>query len=282
MKHKLQPEEIWEKGKQIRYIALDLDGTLTNQKKEVTPYTREMIADYIDRGGTVILASGRPTYGVMGVAEQLSLPEKGGYILSYNGGAVTDCRNGAVLFSQPMDASCIEKLEEQGRESGACLVTYHGGDILTRDPSDPYTVVEQKINGMAIREVSSVAEAVSFPVIKCLMTAAPDRRPAIEEDLQAYWDGRLTVTHSQPFFIEITANGIDKAHSLRQLMEKLGGSVSELAAFGDGMNDMPMIRCAGMGVAMENGEQALKDAADVVTLSNEEDGVACVVRELLR
>ena len=78
----------------MRYkvVVLDLDGTLTNSQKEVTSHTKETLFRYMENGGTVVLASGRPTYGVMPIARELELNERGGYILSFNGGNIIDCK----------------------------------------------------------------------------------------------------------------------------------------------------------------------------------------------
>ena len=83
-------------------LALDLDGTLTNSKKQVTENTKAAIDRFIDAGGTVVLASGRPTFGVMPVAKTLELDKKGGYILSYNGGCFLDCKNNEQLFMKEL------------------------------------------------------------------------------------------------------------------------------------------------------------------------------------
>ena len=91
-----------EKAKQIPYraIALDLDGTLTNHEKVVTPKTREALLQAASQGAVIILASGRPTYGIEPVAECLELQKRGGYILSYNGGNIVNAQTGEKLFTQ--------------------------------------------------------------------------------------------------------------------------------------------------------------------------------------
>ena len=89
----------------------------------------------------------------------------------------------------------------------------------------------------------------------------------------------ISVYRSEPYFLELVPMGIDKARSLAVLLEKLGMTREEMVAVGDGYNDLSMIQYAGMGVAMANAQEPVRKAADYVTLSNEEDGVAAVVEK---
>lgn len=91
--------------KEIRVLALDLDGTLTNDQKVVTPATRTALDAAAAKGVTIVLASGRPTAGVVPLARELELDKKGGCILSYNGGSITDCATGRTLYSQWLDSN---------------------------------------------------------------------------------------------------------------------------------------------------------------------------------
>lgn len=93
-----------------KMIVLDLDGTLTNSKKEMTTRTRETLLAAERKGLRVVLASGRPTYGITALAEELELKDYGGYILAFNGGRITDCATGDVVFDQPLSSSVVEPL----------------------------------------------------------------------------------------------------------------------------------------------------------------------------
>lgn len=92
--------------------------------------------------------------------------------------------------------------------------------------------------------------------------------------------GRISVYRSEPYFLELVPPGIDKARSLAVLLERLGLTREEMVAMGDGYNDLSMIRFAGMGVAMANAQEPVRKAADYITLSNDEDGVAVAVERL--
>ena len=93
--------------------------------------------------------------------------------------------------------------------------------------------------------------------------------------------GRLSVYRSEPYFIEVMARGVSKGDAVAGLLERLGIGREDAIACGDGFNDLSMIRYAGVGVAMGNAQQAIKDEADVVTLSNDEDGLVPIIRHYI-
>lgn len=114
-----------------KILALDLDGTLTDSNKEITPRTKEMIAKMQEQGHIVVLASGRPTPGVQRVADKLHLSEMGGYMLSYNGARVQDCKTGEILFQQTMPLDMIPILFDEAKEHQIGMMTYQNGKIIS-------------------------------------------------------------------------------------------------------------------------------------------------------
>lgn len=260
-----------------RAIALDLDGTLTNHDKVVTPKTRETLLKAESEGAVIILASGRPTYGITPIAECLELDQRGGYILSYNGGYIVDAKTGEKLFSQFLPDKVIPILYRYAREHQHALLGYAGNEIITEMPDDPYVKEESRINKMNIRRVGNLLEALEPHPTKLLMTGDPEDMVKAEEALKKELGEKMDIFRSAPFFLELVPKGIDKAQSLLRLLEKIGLSTDVLMAFGDGYNDLSMLKLAGMGVAMENAAPEVKAEADYVTLSNEEDGVAAAL-----
>ena len=260
-----------------RAIALDLDGTLTNHDKVVTPKTRETLLKAESEGAVIILASGRPTYGITPIAECLELDKRGGYILSYNGGNIVDAQTGEKLFSQFLPDEVIPILYKYAREHQHALLGYVGNEIITEMPDDPYVKEESRINKMNIRRVGNLLEALEPHPTKLLMTGDPEDMVKAEEALKKELGEKMDIFRSAPFFLELVPKGIDKAQSLLRLLEKIGLSTDVLMAFGDGYNDLSMLKLAGMGVAMENAAPEVKAEADYVTLSNEEDGVAAAL-----
>ena len=268
-----------EKTKQIPYraIALDLDGTLTNHEKVVTPKTREALLKAAAKGAVIILASGRPTYGIEPVAECLELNQRGGYILSYNGGNIVNAKTGEKLFSQFLPDEVIPELYAYAKEHGHALLGYAGNEIITEMPDDQYVKEESRINKMNIRKVDNLFESLEPHPTKLLMTGDPTLMLKAEEELVEKLGERMDIFRSAPFFLELVPKGIDKAKSLTRLLTKINLTPADLIAFGDGYNDLSMLKLAGMGVAMENAAPEVRAEADYVTLSNEEDGVAAAL-----
>lgn len=259
---------------QYKIIALDLDGTLTNDAKEVTPKTREALLNAQQEGVVIVLASGRPTYGIKPVADCLELNQRGGYMLSYNGGQIIDCKSGEVIYSKYLPDDVIPVLYSYARSHGHALLGYVGDEIVTEMPWDEYVKEESRINRMAVRHVDNLLTSLERHPTKLLMTGDPAKMIAAEEELSRLVGGRMDVFRSAPFFIELVPQGIDKAQSLLRLLSRLNLTQQDLMAFGDGYNDLSMLKLAGLGVAMANAAPEVRADADLVTLSNEDDGVA--------
>lgn len=258
----------------FRAIALDLDGTLTNHDKVVTPRTRQALLLAESKGAIIILASGRPTYGIVPVAECLELEKRGGYILSYNGGNIVNTKTGEKLFSQFLPDAVIPILYKYAKEKNHALLGYAGNEIITEMPDDPYVKEESRINKMNIRKVDNLLEALEPHPTKLLMTGDPTDMIKAEEELVEILGEKMDIFRSAPFFLELVPKGIDKAQSLLRLLSKINLTPADLMAFGDGYNDLSMLKLAGVGVAMANAAPEVRADADYVTLSNEEDGVA--------
>lgn len=255
-------------------IALDLDGTLTNHEKEVTLRTRQVLMQAMDEGATVVLASGRPTYGIEPVAHCLELEKRGGYILSYNGGKIVDWQTKEEIYAKQLPAEVVPQLHEYARSTGHALLGYKGNDIVTERPDDPYVLEEARINKMPVCGVECLLDHLDPHPTKLLLTGHPDDMVRAEAELSNQFAERMDVFRSAPFFVELVPKGIDKARSLARLLARLNRSAADLIAFGDGYNDLSMLRYAGMGVAMANAAPEVRAEADFVTASNEEDGVA--------
>lgn len=261
-----------------RIIALDLDGTLTNHDKEITPLTLRTLLAAQEKGAIIVLASGRPTYGIAPLAQELHLDTHSGYILSYNGGKIVDWSTQQECFSQHLPQPAIPVIYEYAKLSGHALLGYAGNEIITEAPDDPYVKEESRINKMNIRHVDNLLQHIEPNPTKLLMTGDPAQMIQAEEDLsQRLSPYGMDVFRSAPFFLELVPKGIDKAQSLLRLLAKVNLTPADMIAFGDGYNDLSMLQLAGMGVAMANAAPEVRAQADYITLSNEEDGVAAAL-----
>lgn len=262
-----------------RAIALDLDGTLTNHDKEVTPITRQALMKAQKNGAHIILASGRPTYGIAPIADHLEINKYDGYVLSYNGGKIVKWQTKEEIYSNHLPNDVIPILYNYAKEKSHALLGYSGKEIITEMPDDEYVKEESRINKMQIRKINNLMESLEQNPTKLLMTGDPSLMIKAEEELSELVGNRMDVFRSAPFFIELVPRGIDKAQSLNRLLGLIGLTPNDMIAFGDGYNDLSMLKLAGIGVAMANAVPEVRAEADFITKSNEEDGVAFAIQK---
>lgn len=262
-----------------KLLVLDIDGTLTNSKKEITTATREAIQDLLVRGHKVVLASGRPTPGMRKCEKELELERYGGYLLSFNGAHIMECRSGEVVYQKPLPLTLLPGLYKFARDNGCGLVTYLGEQMISAFPMDEYIEINARINGLSIRHVENFLDFVDFSINKCLMTALPEKAQFLERQLQEKLGSVASIYRSEPYFIEIMSQNVTKATGLERILEVLGMKRENMVCCGDSFNDIAMIRYAGVGVAMGNAQPAVKEAADYITDTNDRDGVVEVIRK---
>ncbi len=265
-------------------IVLDLDGTLTDRDKNIPPRNKEVIMEAQRRGKTVILASGRPTPGIMPLAKELQMEQFGGYILSYNGGMIINCKTGETVFARQLPIGSNRTIIDLAEEHRVDILTYDADQIISTSDTNQYVVLESKINHLPMKCVGSyeaMRDTVTFAVPKFLLVDDGDYLALVEPKVKAAMGKNFSVYRSEPFFLEVLPKGIDKAKSLERLLEILGLTKEQLIACGDGYNDLSMIQYAGLGVAMENAVLPVRQAADYITLSNNDSGVAHVVEKFM-
>lgn len=264
-----------------KLLVLDLDGTLTNTRKEVTEHTRTTLIKAQEQGLKIVLASGRPTYGIAPLANLLQLDKYEGYVLSYNGGEIIDWKTGELLYKNLLNPEVLPYLYQCANDNHFAIVTYDEEYVLTEYPDDEYVLKEALLNVMKIKKVDNFLKAVQHPIAKCLIVGEPTRLAVLEKEMYNHLHDRMGVFRSEPYFLELVPKGIDKAQSLAVLLKEIGMTKDEMIAVGDGFNDLSMIKYAGLGVAMSNAQEVVKENADFITLSNEEDGVAHVVEKFI-
>jgi len=261
-----------------KLLVLDVDGTLLNRRGNITSRTKTTLLKVQQLGVRIVLASGRPAYGLLPLAKELELEKNNGYILSYNGGQIISVSSRELLFEKCIQPDMFPYLEKKARKKGFALFTYRDDTIITNMPANKWIRKEAELNGMQIEGVESVAEAVTFSPCKCMIVSDNEEElVALENHWKKHLAGTLDVFRSEDYFLEIVPQHIDKANTLSILIEHLKLNVEDVIAIGDGVCDVTMIQLAGFGVAMGNAQDSVKACADFVTESNEHDGVALVV-----
>lgn len=265
-----------------KLLVLDVDGTLLNDEREISKRTLAALLKVQQMGVRIVLASGRPTYGLMPLAKTLELGNYGGFVLSYNGCQIIKAQNGEILFERRINPEMLPYLEKKARKNGFAIFTYHDDTLITDSPDNEYIKNEALLNNLKIIKEDEFSTAIDFAPCKCMLVS--DKEKALI-GLEQHWEKRLAGTldafRSKPYFLEVVPCGVNKANTLGALLEHLGVTREEVIAVGDGVCDVTMLQLAGMGVAMGHSQDSVKVCADYVTASNEEDGVALAVEKLI-
>lgn len=237
-----------------KLIALDMDGTLLNEKQEISEENRIWMNKALEAGITVILSTGRGVQKVYPYCDQLRLNTP---IVAVNGSEVWKAPR-QLLKRHLLDVESIRSLHAMAVRYDTWFWSYAVEGVFNRDQwlDDLHAVQWLKFG---------------------YYTENDEHRARILEWLEA--EGIYEITNSHPFNLEINPKGISKASGIREVCALLGIGMDEVVAMGDSLNDMAMIREAGLGVAMGNAQEPLKAAADLVTVTNNENGVAKVIKE---
>lgn len=265
-----------------KLLVLDVDGTLLNDAKEISKRTLVALLKAQQIGVRIVLASGRPVYGVMPLARQLELEHYDGFIVSYNGGQIIRAKDNSIVFERYINADLLPYLEKKARKNNFALFTYKGDNIITNMPDNEHVRHEAFINKMGVVCETEFSEAIDFSPTQCVLVSDDEEAlSGLEQHWRKRLNGTLDVFRSEDYFLEVVPCGIDKASALATLLDLLKISREEIIAIGDGVCDVTMIQQAGMGIAMGNAQDSVKACADMVTGSNEEDGVADAVEKII-
>ena len=264
-----------------KLIAMDLDGTLLNDQKIITEKTKAALMAAQEKGIRLALASARPSPGLFRERDALCMQNFNGILMSYNGGRIVDAESGKVLFETSMGLQETKQVLHQLENLPVTPILDDGVRFYVTS-KDGYKVdYECRNNNMVCTEVENLADFLSFAPIKILMSVQPEELAQVQAQIAAFLPDSLTVVQTAAFYLEVIPKVINKGQGIRDICSVLGLDPAEVVSFGDAENDIPMLRSAGMGVAMGNAQDAVKAAADMVTLSNNDDGIAAVLDKLL-
>lgn len=268
----------------IKVIIMDVDGTLLNSEKKLTPKTKEALIKAQRNGAKVILASGRPTTGLMDLGKELEMDKYHGLFVSFNGSKVVDCTNMDVLFNEPMTVeegkAVLEHMKKFNvrpmidKDDYMHVNDVYDCDIVSKGKTINIIKYESRGGKFKLCEQSDLAAFLDYPLNKILTAGDDDYLQEHYKEMMEPFKDTLNCMFTAPFFFEFTAKGIDKAKALDTVLKPMGYTKEDMIAFGDGHNDISMVEYAGVGVAMSNAVQELKDIAQYETLSNDEDGIA--------
>ena len=262
-----------------KLAVFDLDGTLLTSEHQVSSATYGALKDLKRNDIEVVISSGRPLPGVKKIQEQVG-KELVRYLSSFNGGKIVDsCQNGRVLFQAALSDEEVREITEWMLEKDVDINTYDDQNVLAlHQPKYPYMQYEADLVSLPIRVFDFRGRVLAN---KVMITGEPDYLDRLRCELPADWENRFNIVKSAPYFLDFNPLEANKGDSLRNLAEVLAIKQEEIMAFGDQENDLPMIEWAGMGVAMGNAVLSVKEAANYVTATNDEEGICQAVNHLV-
>lgn len=261
-----------------RAVASDLDGTLLRSDLSISPRTRKTLADVEAAGILLVFVTGRPPRWIHPVAEQT---DHRGLVICANGAQVYDLHTETVVAEDLISPQTL--VQVIGMIRGAVPGVTFGmeyGDLFAYESSFP---MEDKWSSPAHRMVPA-QDLLLRPGAKLIMRHGERTSDELADTIQEVVGGLIEITHSSyqgPAFIEASAGGVTKATALARLCESHGIGARDVVAFGDQRNDLPMLGWAGRPYAMANAHPDVLAAVEHRAPSNEEDGVAAVLEELL-
>ncbi|MDO4668134.1 MAG: sugar-phosphatase [Streptococcus sp.] len=263
----------------IKLVAVDIDGTLLNNKKEITPEVYSAIQDAKDAGVKVVIATGRPISGVKSLLSELHLNEAGNYVVTFNGGLVQDTATGEELIKETLSHEDYLDIEFLSRKLGVHMhaITKDGIYTANRDIGK-YTVYEANLVNMPVF-YRTPDEMKNKEIVKMMYIDEPEFLEQIIAKLPKELYNHYTLVKSAPFYLEIVKKSVNKGMAISHLAEKLGITKEQTMAIGDEENDRAMLEVVGNPVVMENGNSELKKIAKYITKTNDESGVAYAIRE---
>ena len=267
----------------IKLIAIDMDGTLLNEKKHIDKAQKEAIHEAVEAGIKIVLCTGRPLYGILPFYEELGLSEldSEGYVILNNGCSIHKTKDWELIDQVNFTFDDIDYLHKfsEGYDINFTLVNDYYYFNIGRKPTDELITdagfVFSDITNISLKE----AKNGKHKIIKIMFLGNPNIMADFQKENENILKDKYSGVLSQPYVYEILPKGNNKGTGLKKLAKKLGIKQEEIMAIGDGNNDIEMFEYANYSVAMENGTELAKKAAKYQTDSNENDGVAKAIRK---
>jgi Cof subfamily protein (haloacid dehalogenase superfamily) len=265
----------------VRLLALDLDDTLLRSDLTISYQMRNSIKKAEAAGVIVVLASGRIPAAMNQFAGLLGMHKKTGYLICNNGTLIQESHTGKVVYEIRMDVKTALTAFDLADAEGFPVQIYED-DIMYVSRHNEYTGYDQKLTGLRQVVVEHFRAMVANGCHKLLIPGDPTLLVPLESILRTYLEDNLTIFTSKPYFLELLPANTNKGTALEKVAGMLEINQKDVIAIGDSMNDEAMLRWAGMGIAMVNGDERIKNIADMVTSrDNDDDGVAEVIEKYI-
>lgn len=267
-----------------KILFTDMDGTLLNRQKEVTPYTREVLEKWCQAGHKFVLCSGRDINNLKSVRKSLSLNYPGMYLIGYNGGQIYDCEQDKTLYRVGLSHNQVAHIKETADSFGIHFHTYSETSIVSPRADEGLTYYQRFINTPTII-APDIFTALDVEPCKCLLIERKDTAKLEQLRLTLLpWAEKegITLAYSNPYYLEVFPSRSGKGAAVLKLCELLNINPLFSIAAGDAENDISMIEKAGLGIAMANATESVKNTATTITeYDNDHDGLAHTIVDMI-
>lgn len=265
-----------------KLIATDMDGTLLKKDKTISEATKKAICNAREAGTKFVLATGRPIQGIKKYLQELNLVNdyEDNYALTFNGALVVNTRTNEVIYSKSLSISDLDILYPLAKSFDIDMHLFTEDGLFT-EKMNKYTEIEATINNIEAQICNFSTLDVNSPMIKFMMVGEKEALDAIEPKLSKEVHDKFTIVRSSNIFLEFLHKECNKGVGVKALSEYLEIKQDEIICLGDAGNDYHMIDFAGLGIAMDNAFPEIKEIANYITDSNENDGVAKVIEKFI-
>ena len=268
----------------IKLVAIDMDGTLLNSKKELLEETKQYFKNFHNKNTEtlLVLCTGRPESGIRPYLKDLGYLEENHYIISQNGANIYESQTGKRVMDAFVDSAAIQKWIELGKKHGISVMGA-GVDYYYSFDEDPTEWMEfdVKLVSGKLKRIPT-EESLNTDFYKILLMGDEEQLNEFETFIPQEWRDEFYVVRSQKYLVEVLTKGVNKAFGLEKLAQKLNIQPSEIAAVGDAANDIEMLEYAGLAIAMGNASEEVKAVSDIVTDTNENNGVIKAIDQLIQ
>jgi Cof subfamily protein (haloacid dehalogenase superfamily) len=263
--------------KMIKLLALDIDGTLINSDGIITPNTIKFIKKCIENDILVTISTGRPVQGIKKFIEILELDNP---LITYNGAMIVESKSKKILFNQGLLEKDAKKIIELGKKNNTSITMWANNELYV-NRIDENINNYKKLSGNEPIVFNNYDEILKLGATKILWIDTIERIKFLNESIKGNIDETVTFCTSKPFYLEFFNSSVSKSIALEFIGEKYNIDKSEMIAIGDGFNDLSMIEYAGVGVAMGNAPAEVKEKADYITDTNNNDGIVKVIQKFI-
>lgn len=263
-----------------KLIGIDMDGTLLRDDKSISEENYNAIQKARNLGVKIVLATGRPLRGIKKYLKQLNLTLEEDYSVVSNGAVVQRNNNGEVISKNLLQHEDLRYLYSLSKKLNVNIEALTFDSCATPKPNK-YSELGAFLNKISLKilDLNKIPDCV--PIVKVVFVDEESKISKAIENLPEEVYERYTVLRSEPYFLEFINKKVNKGFGIQVLKERLNINRNEIICIGDAGNDIHMIKYAGLGVAMENGFPETKKAADYITKTNEQNGVAHVINKFI-